>query len=85
MITKDAVETAYCFFHQKHRVYVHSQLDWQKEDIEYAIASYADGMNPQLYARLGQGRTDYLRRHECFADDLSDALRQLEALLNAPA
>ena len=54
MITKDSIETAYSFLHQKRRstsgrllptgrknVYIHSSLDWQKDDIEYAIASYA--------------------------------------------
>jgi len=45
MITKDSIETAYSFLHQKQRFYVHSTLDWQKDDIEIAIASYADEMN----------------------------------------
>ena len=30
MITKDSIETAYSFLHQKQRIYVHSTLDWQK-------------------------------------------------------
>ena len=34
MITKDSIETAYSFLHQKQRIYVHSTLDWQKDDIE---------------------------------------------------
>ena len=42
MITKDSIETAYSFLHQKQRIYIHSTLDWQKDDIEIAIASYAD-------------------------------------------
>ena len=45
MITKDSIETAYSFLHQKQRIYVHSTLDWQKDDIEIAIASYADEMS----------------------------------------
>ena len=45
MITKDSIETAYSFLHQKQRVYAHSSLDWQKDDIEVAIASYADDMS----------------------------------------
>ena len=62
MITKDSIETAYSFLHQKRRstsgrllptgrknVYIHSSLDWQKDDIEYAIASYADDMSRELY------------------------------------
>ncbi|MBR5391991.1 MAG: hypothetical protein IK148_03935 [Prevotella sp.] len=49
MITKDSIETAYSFLHQKRNVYIHSTLDWQKDDIEYAIASYADDMSRDLY------------------------------------
>ena len=43
MITKDSIETAYSFLHQKQRIYVHSTLDWQKdhkkfqEDITKAV------------------------------------------------
>ena len=32
MITKDSIETAYSFLHQKQRIYAHSTLDWQKDD-----------------------------------------------------
>ena len=39
MITKDSIETAYSFLHQKQRIYVHSTLDWQKDDIEIAIGT----------------------------------------------
>ena len=49
MITKDSIETAYSFFHQKERIYLHSTLGWQRDDIEYAIESYVDDMNPELY------------------------------------
>ena len=45
MITKDSIETAYSFLHQKQRIYVHSTLDWQKDDIELAISDYANDMN----------------------------------------
>jgi len=58
MITKDSIETAYSFLHQKRRstfgrllptgrknVYIHSTLDWQKDDIELAIGSYVDDMS----------------------------------------
>ena len=34
MITKDSIETAYSFLHQKRQVYIHSQLDWQKTAIK---------------------------------------------------
>jgi len=58
MITKDSIETAYSFLHQKRRstsgrllptgrknVYIHSTLDWQKDDIELVIGSYVDDMS----------------------------------------
>ena len=42
MISKDSIESAYCFIHQKWRVYKFSTIDWQKDDIEYA-KRYAGG------------------------------------------
>ena len=48
MITKDSIESAYCFIHQKWRVYKFSTMEWQKDDIEYAIAQYVEGMDRQL-------------------------------------
>lgn len=30
MITRAGIETAYCFLHQKERVYAHSTMDWQR-------------------------------------------------------
>lgn len=81
MISKDSIETAYSFIHQKHRVYIHSQMDWQRDDIEYAIASYVDSMNKALYDRLSQGREDFLRNHAHFEDELTEALQQLEEML----
>lgn len=38
----------------------------QRDDIEYAIAQYVEGMNPQLYLLLSQGRTEYLLDHVNF-------------------
>lgn len=81
MITKDCVETAYSFFHQKLRIYVHSSLAWQREDIEYAIASYAEDMNRELYDRLAGGRDGFLLTHSSFTDDLALAVGALEAML----
>ena len=52
MITKDSIEEAFCFFHQKYQVYAFSHSERQKDDIEYAISSYVESMNPELYARL---------------------------------
>ena len=42
--TKDSVESAYCFFHQKLRVYEYSTSPTQRDDIEYAISQYVDGI-----------------------------------------
>ena len=39
MITREAIETAYCLFHQKERVYSHSSMEWQRDDIEYAVVA----------------------------------------------
>ena len=69
MITKDSIETAYSFLHQKQRIYIHSTLDWQKDDIELAISDYANDMSQELYDAIsgaasvsaeheGGGRTD---------------------------
>ena len=80
MITKDSIETAYCFFHQKERIYAHSTMAWQRDDIEYAIASYADEMNSELYEALGDGRGDFLRNHATFHSDLSHAIEKLEEM-----
>ena len=69
MITRAGIETAYCFLHQKERVYAHSTMDWQRDDIEYAISSLADG------------RTDFLRSHATFHADMLHALDILEKML----
>lgn len=81
MITRAGIETAYCFLHQKERVYAHSTMDWQRDDIEYAISSFADDMNPELYSLLADGRTDFLRSHSTFHADMLHALDILEKML----
>ena len=63
MITKDSIEAAYCFFHQKYQVYAFSNSDKQKDDIEYAISLYVEQMNSELYKRLGNGRDEFLLTH----------------------
>ena len=73
MITKDSIETAYSFLHQKQRIYVYSTLDWQKDDIELAISDYADDMS--------QGRADFLRDHKRFQEDITKAVEILEKML----
>lgn len=81
MITRDSIETAYSFLHQKRNVYIHSVLDWQKDDIEYAIASYADDMSQELYDEISGGRPDFLRDHKRFQEDITKAVEQLEGML----
>lgn len=76
-----SIESAYSFFHQKYRVYEYSHSDGQKDDIEYAISSYVEQMNPSLYDYLSGGRKDYLLSHASFAQDIKDAIEQLEGML----
>ena len=81
MITRDSIETAYSFLHQKRNVYIHSSLDWQKDDIEYAIASYVDDMSQELYDEMSGGRADFLRDHKRSQNDITEAVNQLEKML----
>ncbi len=81
MITQDAIETAYCFFHQKERVYAHSTMDWQKDDIEYAISEYVDGMNRELYEELSDGNGTFLHEHGTFYADLLTAIHKLDKMM----
>lgn len=79
----DAIRTAYSFFHQKLQVYRYSNLDWQKEDIEYAISEYVSTMSPSLLTEISAGNADYLLSHATFGKELSDAVDKLEKMLNA--
>ena len=81
MISKFAIESAYAFFHQKQRVYQYSTLDWQKDDIEYAIEDYVSQMDGELYDLISKGRPDFLRNHSSFAEDILNAVEQLEKML----
>ena len=81
MITKDSIETAYSFLHQKRNVYIHSTLDWQKDDIELSIGSYVDDMSSELYDAISDGRPDFLRDHKRFGDDITLAVEKLEKKL----
>lgn len=82
MITPDAIATAYSFLHQKRNVYVHSTLDWQRDDIEMAVSAYSEQMDGGLYAVLAEGRDDFLRNHQHFSADISEAVNRLEKLLS---
>ena len=82
MITKDSIETAYSFLHQKQRIYVHSTLDWQKDDIELAISDYANNdMSQELYDAISGGRADFLLDHKRFQEDITKAVEILEKML----
>ena len=81
MITKDSIETAYSFLHQKQRIYVHSTLDWQKDDIELAISDYANDMCQELYDAISGGRADFLCDHKRFLEDSTKAVEILEKML----
>ena len=81
MITQDSIETAYSFLHQKRNVYIHSTLDWQKDDIEYAISCYVDDMNKELYEAISDGKSDFLRDHKRFGEDIALAVERLEVML----
>ncbi len=80
-MTKDSIETAYSFLHQKRNVYVHSTMEWQRDDIEYAVASFVDEMSKELLEVISQGRSDFLKDHRKFGDDITLAVHQLERLL----
>ena len=81
MITKDSIETAYSFLHQKQRIFVHSTLDWQKDDIELAISDYANDMSQELYDTISDGRADFLRDHKQFKKDITKAVKILENMI----
>lgn len=81
MIPRTTIETAYAFFHQKERVYTYSNMEWQKDDIEYAISQYVHDMDKQLLALLANGIPDFLESHLRFHQDLQAAVKQLESML----
>ena len=81
MITKDSIETAYSFLHQKRNVYILSSLEWQKDDIELAIGSYVNDMSQELYEVISDGRVDFLRDHKRFREDMTQAVDKLEEML----
>ncbi len=80
-ITRDSIESAYCFIHQKLRVFEFSTNPTQRDDIEYAIVQYVEGMNPQLYLLLSQGRTEFLLDHVNFEKDMREAQEKLEGMM----
>ena len=80
-ISRDSIESAYCFIHQKLRVFEFSTSPTQRDDIEYAIAQYVEGMNPLLYQLLSQGRKEFLLDHVNFEKDMREAQEKLEGMM----
>ena len=78
---RGSMEVAHSFFHQKWNVYKNSNMDWQKDDIECAIASYVATMPQSLLQTLSCGREGFLLQHNNFAEDLSFATEALEKIL----
>lgn len=81
MFTRDSIETAYSFLHQKKNIYVHSSLDWQRDDIEYAVATYAEEMNRELFEAISAGQSDFLADHGRFQEDITRAVERLEEVM----
>ncbi len=81
MITRDSIESAYCFFHQKWQVYRFSTNPQQRDDIEYAIAQYAESMNKELYTLLANGLPDFLLSHKTFTANIAQAVSQLDKMM----
>lgn len=82
VISRHSIETAYSFLHQKRNVYIHSSLEWQRDDIEYAIACYVGDMSGELYSMLSDGRNDFLKDHKQFGKDITLAVNRLEDMLS---
>ena len=80
-VSRDSIESAYCFIHQKLRVYEYSSSPVQRDDIEYAISQYVGDMNAALYAMLASEKADYLLDHTTFGQDMRDAQEKLEKML----
>ena len=72
------MEQAYCFFHQKWRVYSGKSSETQQDDIEYAVSAYADAMDAGLFTLLSGGNPAFLHEHSSFAKDITHALALLE-------
>ena len=76
-----AVYIAYCFMHQKLRVYEHSSIARQRDEIETSIADYVGQMDQGLYHTLAGYTPEFLLTHSRFESDLRNAVAMLEQLL----
>ncbi len=78
---RESVEWAYCIFHQKLNVYLHSNVPTQRDDIENLVGDYAMKMNPELYHYISAGKPSFLMEHDSFEKDLVLAVEKLEKLM----
>ena len=78
---RNSLEQAYAFFHQKWRVYSFSTSEKEKDNIEDAISSYAEGMSRPLYDFLSGGREGFLYEHSTFTSDITSAIGTMEKAL----
>ena len=46
-----------------------------------AIDSYVDDMSHELYEAISDGRSDFLRDHKRFGEDITQAVERLEKIL----
>ena len=81
MISRYSIEAAYSFFHQKGRIYAASNIERQKDDIEFAVAEYVNSMNRDLYEAIASGHRDFLLAHDHFATDIQSAVYSLEKMM----
>lgn len=80
-VSREAIETAYCLLHQKLRVYEYSSMEWQRDDIEYAIAQHVGEMPADLYNALSNHQPDFLLDHLRFEQDMRQAVELMEQWL----
>ena len=52
-----------------------------RDDIEYAIGSYVDDMSKELYETISDSKTNFLRDHKRFQEDITLAVEKLEKML----
>ncbi|WP_418326384.1 hypothetical protein [Segatella sp.] len=62
-------------------MYEFSHRHTQRDNIEYAISQYVDGMTPALYQLLANGTPHYLLDHTAFEQDMRHAIELLDGMM----
>ncbi|WP_367400114.1 hypothetical protein [Segatella copri] len=62
-------------------MYEFSHRHTQRDNIEYAISQYVDGMTPALYQLLANGTPHYLLDHTAFEQDMHHAIELLDGMM----